>query len=194
MGAERFRCVICGVLDSGAIDRVIHRAQSEGFQEATVRDGGTSQSLPMIRNNERVEWDDCDLAAMIWSRVRGSVPAMIDDWVARGIHDHWKVYRYQPGQRFNAHRDGRVRLDGGIESRLTLLVSLRVADGGGQTAFYHDRDGVDRRGELDESISLGPGDAVLFDHKWWHEGQRVTAGEKLILRSDVLYAPSTGLD
>lgn len=64
----------------------------------------------------------------------------------------------------------------GRVSRLTLLVYLNDGFEGGATDFR------------DFAVTPRTGDALLFVHDTWHEGQAVTRGHKYVLRSDVMYA------
>lgn len=41
--------------------------------------------------------------------------------------------------------------------------------------------------DLEESIAPAPGRALLFQHLLLHEGAEVAAGEKHVLRTDVMY-------
>jgi hypothetical protein len=43
--------------------------------------------------------------------------------------------------------------------------------------------------ELRRNIAPRRGRALLFQHRVLHEASAVTAGEKLVLRTDVLYRP-----
>jgi hypothetical protein len=45
--------------------------------------------------------------------------------------------------------------------------------------------------ELEQRITPRRGRALLFQHRILHEATRVHRGEKLVLRTDVLYGPGT---
>jgi prolyl 4-hydroxylase len=37
------------------------------------------------------------------------------------------------------------------------------------------------------AIAPKAGDALLFEHRVWHEGRQVNSGEKYVLRTDLFY-------
>ena len=59
---------------------------------------------------------------------------------------------------------------------LTLIVYLNDDFEGGETDF-----------DLGVCVDPRPGTALLFQHFLLHEGCKVTAGMKYVLRSDVMY-------
>jgi predicted 2-oxoglutarate/Fe(II)-dependent dioxygenase YbiX len=166
---------------------MVERAENLGFTAATVSLAGGAQAMPGVRNNDRVKFDDADLAAQLWARLETSVPATLEGWRAVGLNERFAVYRYDPGQRFKRHQDGVVRTDTGEESRFTVLVYLNDECEGGETIFSD----VDRSSGqvrfLETPVQPRSGMVLVFKHELWHEGAPVTAGRKYVLRSDVLY-------
>jgi len=67
-----------------------------------------------------------------------------------------------------------------------VLVYLNAVEEGGHTAFYAAARTA-AGGAIVHQVVPVPGLAVTFDHRWWHEGQPVTAGFKYVLRTDVPY-------
>lgn len=189
MRPGRFLSQTKGLVSADRCRELIEQANEVGFQAATVSTPAGPQSLTMVRNNSRAEWTDSGLAAELWPPVRSLLGKdRVDDARPIALSDRWKVYRYVLGERFNAHRDGTVRTDDGSESRLTVLIVLQKPDRGGGTLFFADRSESDpRRGMLVQEVFGDVGDAIVFDHKWWHAGQRVVEGEKMVLRTDVLF-------
>ncbi|HEX4608064.1 MAG TPA: 2OG-Fe(II) oxygenase, partial [Urbifossiella sp.] len=141
---------------------------------------------PGIRDNDRAEFTDPELAADLWGRCRAFVPGELEGGTAVGLDDNFRFYRYDVGQRFKRHRDGVVERSPAVRSRLTCLFYLNDGFAGGETVFYATEmvEGVRR-----EEVVVVPraGDALLFLHEWWHEGRELTAGRKYVLRSDVFY-------
>lgn len=98
----------------------------------------------------------------------------------------------------NAHHDGRNRRPAG-DSFLTALLylngegeSIQAGEGegegpepleGGHTLF------LDGDGEAVARVAPKKGSLLLFDHHLYHRGERVRKGDKLCLRSDLLYLP-----
>jgi prolyl 4-hydroxylase len=166
---------------------VIARAEAIGFGDAPIT---TARGMVMnkeTRNNERVMFDDVPLAASLFERARPHVPAEIRErhappeaapWVASGLNERLRVYRYHPGQRFRPHFDGSfLREEDVEESALTFMVYLDDDFVGGATAF------------LDDGIVIVPrtGMALFFFHPILHEGRTVERGVKHVLRTDVMY-------
>lgn len=130
-----------------------------------------------IRTNERVVFDDEPLAAALFRRLRPHLPDVLAGRTLHGLNPRFRGYRYRRGQAFRPHYDGTYRPSPTLASELTLLVYLNEGFSGGATRF------------LDIATDIAPrtGSALLFAHHVLHEGEAVTAGEKLVLRSDVMY-------
>jgi predicted 2-oxoglutarate/Fe(II)-dependent dioxygenase YbiX len=94
-----------------------------------------------------------------------------------GANPRLRLYRYGPGERHGAHWDTVVELADNVRSMLSLVFYLNDDFTGGNTLFP----------ELDQCITPRRGRALLFQHRVLHEASVVTAGEKLVLRTDVLY-------
>jgi predicted 2-oxoglutarate/Fe(II)-dependent dioxygenase YbiX len=130
-----------------------------------------------VRSNTRVMWDDPDEAAALLARVEAAVPVVLAGHRLYGANPRLRLYRYAPGQRHGAHWDTVVELADGVRSMLTLVFYLNDDFSGGETDFP----------ELRRRIAPRRGRALLFQHRVLHEACAVTAGEKLVLRTDVLY-------
>lgn len=152
---------------NGAAGRVV---------EATVRDSSTA----VLR--------DPELPAEMYRRVLPHVPRRMSvELGARGrvplevsgVFAPVRIYRYEPGQHFGLHQDQSYTGGDGTRSLLTFMVYLNEDFGGGETEFP----------EQEQTIVPRTGTALLFQHMLLHAGKRVTAGTKLVLRSDVLYRP-----
>jgi predicted 2-oxoglutarate/Fe(II)-dependent dioxygenase YbiX len=177
---------VAGVLTAAECRDLIARGEAVGFERAAVRTAAGPQMRPGIRDNDRAEFNDPDLAAALWQRCRAFVPPELETGTAAGLDDNFRFYRYDPGQRFKRHKDGVVERSHTERSRLTCLFYLNGGFTGGETVFYSTTmvDGV-----RSEDVIVVPhaGDALFFLHEWWHEGRELVAGRKYVLRSDVFY-------
>ncbi|KAK0717067.1 hypothetical protein B0T26DRAFT_675437 [Lasiosphaeria miniovina] len=155
-----------------------------------------------LRVNDRYQIDDPKFADRLWSET-GLKDAVLSDDVAHlwggdviGLNANIRVYRYSPGQFFDAHYDDSnnvlVTTETGdslpAKTTWTLLLYLTSSsDGcvGGETVFYP----YDRQSAKEAIIvSLETGMLLLHKHGhdcMLHEGREVTAGEKWILRTDL---------
>lgn len=184
---------VTGLLTPAECAELIALGERLGFEAASVATAGGLQMMPGVRNNDRVTFDDPALTDWLWQRVKPYVPPEIDGCVAVGLNEPLRFYRYDPSQRFNAHRDGVVERSPTERSRQTFMVYLNGGAEGGQTDFYSE-DRVDGLRRLVASVEPQEGMGLVFAHQWWHEGARVTSGRKYVLRTDVFYrdaAPAT---
>ncbi len=167
---------------------LIARAEAIGFEAASVRTSVGPQMLPQIRNNERVNLLDVDLANQMWHRVERFLP-LVDNCISCGVDSQLRFYRYMPGQQFKRHKDGAVTNARGESSKLTYLVYLNDDCQGGSTIFsdYYEVNG--KREKVEFTITPVAGTALLFRHERWHAGSPVTKGSKYVLRTDIFYAP-----
>ncbi|VBB73576.1 Putative protein of unknown function [Podospora comata] len=156
-----------------------------------------------VRVNDRFQVQDPLFAERLWSEtglkeaVLGN-PDLAHLWGGEvvGLNPNIRVYRYTPGQFFDAHYDDSNNLTLStpenpslpVKTTWTLLLYLTSStDGcvGGETVFYPN----DRQTKK-EAIPISPETGMLLLHKhgddcMLHEGKEVTAGEKWILRSDL---------
>ena len=162
-------------LSPAECDELIARSERLGFAEAGVTTGSGAQMIKGIRNNYRLEYADAALADTLWQRVREFLPAEADGAPAVGLYEQFRFYRYDVGERFNKHKDGRIRQSEQVASRWTLLLYLNDGFEGGATEF--------------EALSVAPrrGAALGFRHELRHKGCPVLEGRKYVLRTDILY-------
>ncbi len=175
-----------GIFSLKECKSLIAKAESVGFEAASVRTSSGQQMMTKVRNNDRVVFRDEALAADMLSRVIDFLPSL-DGESPVAVDSELRFYRYVPGQKFNRHKDGSVTNEKGETSKLTYLVYLNQCDGG-QTVF---RDYVEINGKREkEELSIEPvaGAALIFRHELWHEGSPVNSGVKYVLRSDIFYA------
>lgn len=188
--------VVSNFLDAKACDRIIEAKKLEGYSSAN------SHYPTYYRNNERSITDKVDLAEELFQKVKDFVPQIIETsgtissengtWQVHGINERLRFCRYLPGQFFGRHLDGVHYRSKTIQSKLTFMVYLNDSDEfeGGRTLFYADKDS-----ELPiQEYYPKKGDLMIFDHNLWHEGEKVTKGEKYILRSDILYKRTDSIE
>ncbi len=168
--------VLDGALSPEECASLITDAESRGFAEAPITIGPNRFAMrPDIRNNRRVMWDDHPLAGRLWSRVAERIPGRLGGWSALGLNERFRVYRYDVGQRFAWHYDGAFHRTFDEQSHYSLLFYLNERFAGGLTEFEHRR------------IEPRTGRALAFLHPIRHQGGKVTAGTKYVLRTDVMY-------
>jgi predicted 2-oxoglutarate/Fe(II)-dependent dioxygenase YbiX len=170
----------------------IARGEGIGFGAASVSTAAGPRMMANVRNNDRVIFDNPALADSIWERIRSHVPQELDGATAVGLNERFRYYRYDPSQRFNAHRDGTVKRSPSERSRLTFMVYLNDGFEGGQTVFYSEVR-VNGLRQIVASVEPVRGLGLFFAHGWWHEGARVVSGRKYVLRTDVMYRDTTSV-
>lgn len=165
------------VLSPAECADLIERIERLGPELAPITTPRGPVLRPDIRNNDRVIFDDPELAAELFARLAGAIPPRLCDRRACGANERFRCYRYSPGQRFSPHYDGAFYRDHRARSLLTLMIYLNEGFAGGDTAF------------LDWDVRIAPrtGAALLFQHQLLHEGAELVAGTKYVLRSDVMY-------
>lgn len=168
--------------------QVIELAHSHGFHEATINDRTGGQMRKDVRNNERVIFDDVNLAARLWSKVASEAQSLRFGSRAIGLNERFRIYRYQPGHFFDWHKDGVFARDNGETSRFTLLIFLNDEFEGGSTSF---RPAYSPYVFDEFALEGARGKALLFFHPLSHRGDVVTTGEKYMLRTDVMYSPKS---
>lgn len=176
-----------GFLSPAECEAHIARAEAAGFGDAPVNAFGGPVVNKRMRNNDRVMVDDPATAAGLWERLRPFVPEARGSWRAAGLNERLRFYRYDPGQRFFWHFDGRYERSPTEQSALTFMVYLNDSFAGGATEFnFRVAGGVT---DDDPVVRVVPeaGMALVFVHAVLHQGAEVTAGRKYVLRSDVMY-------
>lgn len=178
---------VAGVLSAAECVALIDRAESIGFDAASVRTQSGPKMMPKIRNNDRVNLHDRELAETMWSRVSSILP-ILDDKQPVGVDHHLRFYRYSSGQEFKRHKDGSVNNKRGWTSKLSYLIYLNDDFDGGATIFRKYVGKGESRQKVEQVVTPTTGSALLFRHERWHEGSTLTAGRKYVLRSDVFYS------
>lgn len=170
---EECAAILAGVAGAEWLAATVNRAEGRAV-DAKVRDN----TLAVVR--------DAALAGELFRRVQPHVPERMSaelggksraDMEVTGVYLPLRVYRYEVGQHFGLHEDQSYFGPDDEVSLLTLLVYLNEGFEGGETEFP----------EQGRTIVPRTGAALLFQHRVLHAGNRVSAGTKYVLRTDVLY-------
>ena len=168
--------VIPHFLSDEECDALIKRSESIGYEGALIQTRGPSDAQS-VRSNERILFDDYELAKALFLRIKVSLPKEIDNWQPSGLNEKFRFYKYTDGQYFKWHVDGSFKRDYFEVSKLTAIFYLNtIIDAGGETEFE------------DMSVSPEKGKLLLFPHKLRHQGVPPASGVKYVLRTDVMYA------
>lgn len=199
---------LLNVLTPEECQRLCDMSEALGYLE------DAAVSLPRaIRHNDSFTWvaDDetCDI---IWQRCRPQIHDHSDYNAGKallGLNARFRFYRYGVGDYFAPHTDGswpgsRV-IDGELIdnaygdrwSQLSFLLFLSDGYEGGATQFYVSKADSSRPARRTDDADIidvrtALGGALCFPHgthpqHCMHSSQRITAGTKYIIRSDVLF-------
>lgn len=188
---------------------IIDSSEAHGF--------GPTDFVKSYRGNLRLTVTDLGLADVVWQRLKDVVPARVTlkapaeltaeswwshypdvdgAWKAVGLNECWRLAKYYPGDQFMCHCDGAFEKSAGSEmSMLTANIYLNSGFEGGKTRFYFNDDPYlewrEDFGQPDFEITPTAGLCLLFrqppGQTYWHDGEAVRAGQKYLLRSDVMY-------
>lgn len=147
-----------------------------GFSEAVIATDDGDQVLKDARNNDRILYDNAELARSLFARAVALLPPSIDGWGPCGFNERFRFYRYSSEQYFKWHWDGTHRPSAHEESFLTFIIYLNDGYQGGATEFGW------------ENVQPKAGMALVFPHRLRHQGARILSGTKYVLRTDVMYA------
>lgn len=171
----------------------IARTEAAGYGDAPVSTFAGPVINKRMRNNDRVMVDDVDLAAELWERLRPFVESQRGtNWHAVGLNERFRFYRYDPGQQFDWHFDGRFERSSAEQSALTFMVYLNEGFEDGATEFNLSPGTAVRDDDPILRVVPETGMALVFVHAMFHRGAPVTTGRKYVLRSDVMYRWSHG--
>ena len=184
--AEPWHALIGGLL--GPAERALLLSVADSVGWALIDEGPEPRVGPAGyqsiggRRQGRAAIHDEGLAAALWARVRIALPPLPGGRAPRAMNPRLRFYASEPGQSFPAHTDGAWWPTPTTASALTLLVYLSEGYEGGETAFL----------DPPLTLSVEPGDALIFPHGRWHEGRAPTSGRKVVLRTDLLYDAAPG--
>lgn len=181
------------VLTARECDQIIKMSEAFGYTKGRN-----------LRQNQSSVWiADEALCNSVFQRCIDSLPAEVQGGKLCGLNGRWRLYKYSPSDSFDAHFDaswpgseldisGKLRQDwnGDRWSQLTMILYLNDDFEGGPTRFLFSTDRADEY--RTEEMKAERGGAVCFFHgehplSHLHEGGRVTAGTKYVIRTDVMY-------
>ena len=178
------------VFDDSYCDELILTSEQQQYEQAQITLGDNqSRTDTNVRNNDRILFDDPQLANKIFDKVKGYLPQTWDEglWEISGLNERFRYYRYGPNQTFKPHFDGEYKQSKFHKSFLTLLFYLNDDFTGGETKFYQWQGGRYDSKAPTHIITPQKGQALLFAHQQLHEGAPVVSGVKYVLRTDVMY-------
>lgn len=124
----------------------------------------------------------------------------LKQWRAVGVSPLFRVMKYTEGNLLYPHYDDSFYQSKIRRSLKTLVLVVQSSILGGKTRFlideqdsfdFNDRDFSDKKFEYSADMVKGKfgenGDALLFNHRVLHDGERVIQGEKIIIRTDIMY-------
>ncbi len=177
-------------------------SEHKSYDEATVSLKTGAKMMKNIRNNDRLIYEDKELAQKYWQKLQEFCPIFINEIVkeetnkykAIGINPTFRFYKYESNQRFKKHIDGRIETEENgqkQESRITFMIYLSDDFQGGQTIFDYknEENEENQQNKKVEVIEIKPkaGTALCFVHEIKHEGKPVPTGTKYVLRSDIMF-------
>lgn len=162
-------------------NELVKKSELIGYEEAEVNVDGAQKMMKMVRNNERIMYEDHEYASLIWQKLKSYVKPVVNESIAIGLNEMFRFYKYNPSQRFKMHRDGSYKRNESEFSYYTFLIYLNEGYEGGETKFAS--------GEI---IAPKTGTALIFEHSQRHEGAALISGIKYVLRSDIMYKLKDG--
>lgn len=165
-------------LSSEECEGFIRLAESLGFEEAKIQVRGEGEVMNKdVRDNDRVIYNNLQLAQQLWTLVQPLVPSEIEEYKAIGLNEKFRFYRYKNGQQFKVHPDGSFKRDDFECSKITVIIYLNENFEDGMTVFVNPYQEVEPK----------TGRLLLFAHGQLHKGNEVPSGTKYVLRTDVMY-------
>lgn len=183
--------IIKNLLTPEECRELIALSEQQGYHPALVNVGGGRQRrIDDYRSSSRCIIDSRTAAGLLFERVRPWVPehGPKGGWTrCAGLNERLRFLRYDPGDFFRPHRDGRYvrpadEEDGGDTSLITLMLYLNTPERGGDTVF------LSCDGSSDTAIAPTAGLCLLFDHDLLHEGALLQSGQKYCIRTDVMFS------
>lgn len=167
----------------------IDLSEQKGYEAATITLGRNHFELRTeVRNNDRVIYDDVQLAEQLFARLRDLLPSKLNGWDLIGLNERFRFYRYQSCQNFKPPWDAPYERDRWRRTQLSLLIYLCADFVGGETIFYQDTAMRKPCLETRQAVVVPQqGQVLIFEHQQLHEGAPVISGIKYVLRTDVMY-------
>jgi hypothetical protein len=156
-------------------DDFITQSETTGFEQAKIQTDLGQKVVESIRNNRRIMYRNEALANQLWETASQFAPQYTGNSVAIGLNELFRIYKYEPDQKFKKHRDESFIRNESESSYYTFMIYLNDDFAGGETTF--------------NNITVKPrkGAALIFLHSLEHEGSNVKSGIKYVLRTDIMY-------
>ena len=189
----RYAQTLAGTLSPAECAAVIEATERRGYTQALLNMGGGQEELHTeVRDSCRCIVDSPEFADALFSRLSHALPAKCHGMALVGLNERLRFLRYDAGQKFAVHRDGRFVRPGpgpqaGDTTLITVLLYLNEGYEGCFTTFFEDQ-GLEGL-VPPEGLAVVPraGLALLHDHALLHSAPPLTQGRKYVLRTDVLY-------
>ena len=211
------------ILSKEECNLMIGMAESGGFSPSPPSGGGHGQTPRTgARTSQFFVKDNHNMACLLWKRLKDYIPKDLrsikpvpymnsqtqgDEFKPIGINEHFRYYKYDPGQYILKHDDYRMsrfryepETDKYYEqmSFLTVVIYLNDDFNDGKTLFWTKYATTGTTGhcrfirevefaESDLQITPETGKAVIHDHMVQHEGEKPTKNTKYILRTDIMH-------
>lgn len=140
-----------------------------------------------------------ELAKIIGKRIKSQSLLIHEDELFRyvGVSPSFRFIKYEEGGRLVPHYDYPYRVSNTKTTLVSVVIYLKKADVGGDTRFIEDNrkpytyeDWNDAK-EDDIIIKFIPeveeGQALIFPHHHFHDCSKIEKGEKIIIRTDLVY-------
>jgi hypothetical protein len=111
-------------------------------------------------------------------------------WSPVGLNPCFRVCKYTPGGFFLPHHDHGFTPAEDHRSLKTFMIYLNDGFDGGATTFFRESQSHYSRpdsGRVIQALKLQRGSCLVFNHCITHDGGKLLAGEKYILRTEVMY-------
>ena len=131
----RFKHIVEGFFTPEECKGFIDFSEKQGYEESLIRSKEGDVMNKEIRDNDRVIWDNPQIAEQLWQLIKDMVPADIEGYEPIGLNERFRFYRYKDGQQFKPHVDGPFKRSETEKSKITLLIYLNEDFEGGATTL-----------------------------------------------------------
>lgn len=94
----RFKHIVEGFFTPEECKGFIDFSEKQGYEESLIRTREGEVMNKEIRDNDRVIWDNPQIAEQIWGMVKDMLPSDIDGYEPLGLNERFRFYRYKDGQ------------------------------------------------------------------------------------------------
>lgn len=177
--------LIRNVLTPEECSALIQISEEKGFTQAafyTDAHGRDHMALD-VRKSSRCLIDSEPFVEKLWERIHKYVPSKWGDAEVVGINPRLRILRYDPGDEFKPHMDGKYTSPSGAISYITILMYLNQEYEGGYTCFYGPTEGG--------WIPIQPvtGMIAMQDQNLLHCVPPLISGRKYAIRTEIMYMP-----